>query len=74
MFKFENRRRGCRFCIDKITRPLYKEPQLLRNYISERGKIVPSRITGNCAYHQRWLAREIKRARILAFASSTVPR
>jgi small subunit ribosomal protein S18 len=45
----------------------YKNPDLLRRYITERGKILPSRITGNCAKHQRALTTEIKRARVLAY-------
>ena len=65
--KRESRKKFCRFCAEKTVPTLYREPQLLGQFISEKGKIVPSRITGNCAYHQRWLAREIKRARILSY-------
>ena len=45
----------------------YKNPDMLRRYITERGKILPARITGTCAKHQRALNREIKRARVLAY-------
>ena len=74
MIRRESRSRACRFCVDQIETPLYKEPQLLRNYVTERGKIIPRRITGTCAYHQRWLAREIKKARVLSLLSFTIQR
>ena len=44
----------------------YKDPETLKRYINEKGKIVPRRITGNCALHQRHISKEIKRARALA--------
>ncbi len=59
------RRKYCRFCVDKIL-PDYKDPGSLKYYISERGKIVPRRISGNCAKHQRSLGLAVKRARSLA--------
>lgn len=62
-----SRRRACRFCADQSTRIDYKDPKLLKNFITERGKIVPRRISGNCARHQRALAIAIKRARHIAF-------
>ncbi|MFC2034941.1 30S ribosomal protein S18 [Chloroflexota bacterium] len=59
-------RRVCSFCAGKIEAIDYKDPEKLRNYISDRGKIAPRRRTGTCARHQRMLARAIKRARHLA--------
>ena len=49
----------------------YKEPETLKRYINEKGKIVPRRITGNCARHQRVIAREIKKARAIALMPYT---
>ena len=60
------RRKVCAFCADKIEMIDYKAPQRLRRYLSERGKIVPRRVTGTCARHQRQLTTAIKRARHLA--------
>ena len=60
------RRKVCAFCADKIEMIDYKDPQRLRRYLSERGKIVPRRVTGTCARHQRQLTTAIKRARHLA--------
>ena len=59
------RKRVCRFCSQKIKID-YKDADALRRFITERGKILPRRITGTCAKHQRKLALEIKRARALA--------
>ncbi len=59
------RKKVCRFCAQK-TKIDYKDPDSLRRFITERGKIFPCRITGTCAKHQRKLALEIKRARALA--------
>ena len=59
-------RKVCSFCVDKVATIDYKAPEKLRNYISDRGKIVPRRRTGTCAKHQRILATAIKRARHLA--------
>ncbi len=59
-------RKVCSFCVDKVKTIDYKTPEKLRNYISDRGKIVPRRRTGTCAKHQRILATAIKRARHLA--------
>jgi len=55
----------CSFCEDKIE-PSYKNSELLRRKLTERGKILPGRVTGVCAKHQRKLAAEVKRARHLA--------
>lgn len=60
------RRKVCRFCADKELRIDYKDTRILTQFVSERGKITPSRITGNCAYHQRLLTTAIKRARSVA--------
>ena len=60
------RRRVCRFCADKNIKIDYKNPQGIRYFITERGKIVPRRISGNCAKHQREMATALKRARALA--------
>lgn len=59
------RRKVCRVCIGKVTLD-YKDPDTLRRFTTERGKIHPRRLTGSCAKHQRLAAREIKRARALA--------
>jgi small subunit ribosomal protein S18 len=63
---FFRRRKVCVFCADKVLQIDYKDPKLLLRFITERGKIVPSRITGVCAPHQRLLSKAIKRARNIA--------
>jgi small subunit ribosomal protein S18 len=60
------RKKYCRFTAEKVTSIDYKDVALLKNYITETGKIVPSRITGTKARYQRMLASAIKRARYLA--------
>ena len=65
------RRRVCSFCVDKVTEIDYKDTAKLRKYITERGKILPRRISGNCAKHQRSLTEAIKRARIIALLPYT---
>ena len=60
------RKKVCPFCADKVVKIDYKDADLLGKYISERGKIMPKRVSGVCALHQRELARAIKRARIVA--------
>src|SRR5579862_8397726 len=60
------RRKVCRFCADKTLKVDYKDARTLGSFITEGGKIVPSRTSGNCAKHQRQLAVAIKRARVLA--------
>ena len=65
------RRKFCRFCSEKIEFIDYKNIKVLRNYLTERGKVLPRRMTGTCAKHQRELSESIKRARsiaLLAFA------
>lgn len=64
--KLFSRKKVCRFCIDKESKIDYKDVKLLRNFVSERGKIIPRRIVGTCATHQRQLCEAIKRARHIA--------
>ncbi len=73
--KRSRRRKVCRFCSNPDIVLSYKEPSVLNQYLTDRGKIVPSRISGTCAQHQRTLATEIKRARNIALLpfSSNLP-
>ncbi|MFO7818003.1 MAG: 30S ribosomal protein S18 [Thermodesulfobacteriota bacterium] len=64
--KFTPRRKFCRFCANKDIDLSYKNPELLKDFVTDRGKILARRITGTCAKHQRQLTREIKRARQMA--------
>ncbi|MBI4240834.1 MAG: 30S ribosomal protein S18 [Candidatus Rokubacteria bacterium] len=64
------RRKVCKFCVDKIGLIDYKDARRLRNFVSERGKIIPRRISGSCARHQRQLTHAIKRARTMALLPS----
>ncbi len=64
--KVFQRRKYCRFCADKSLEISYKNPKTLKSFLTERGKIIPRRISGTCAKHQRLLTREIKRARTIA--------
>jgi small subunit ribosomal protein S18 len=68
------RKKICRFCSDKVTDIDYKDVKRLRNLITERGKIIPRRISGNCARHQRQLGIAIKRARNIALIPFTAER
>lgn len=61
-----HRRKICRFCIEKVDLIDFKDVKLLQSYIPERGKILPRRISGACATHQRMLSEAIKRARNIA--------
>lgn len=66
-FKVRRRRRKvCQSCQNKVDFFEYKDVDTLRRYVSERGKILPRRITGNCARHQRLVTRAVKRARNIA--------
>ena len=65
------RRKICRFCADKSLVIDYKNPRVLRHFITERGKIIPRRISGNCAHHQREITTAIKRARNIAILPFT---
>ncbi|MCI5754314.1 MAG: 30S ribosomal protein S18 [Clostridiales bacterium] len=64
--KNRKRRKVCQFCVDKCQFIDYKDTVKLRRYLSERGKILPRRTTGTCAYHQRALTEAIKRSRQVA--------
>ena len=73
-----NKRRGgmrrkkvCQFCADKTETIDYKDVEKLRQYVTERGNILPKRITGTCAIHQREVTKAIKRARIVALLPYT---
>ena len=63
---FYRRKRVCKFCVEKIEYIDYKDLKTLQQFIPERGKILPRRISGTCALHQRKLQNAIKRARIAA--------
>ena len=74
----DNKRRGgmrrkkvCQFCADKTEAIDYKDVEKLKKYVTERGKILPKRITGTCAVHQREVTKAIKRARIVALLPYT---
>lgn len=66
-----SRRKVCQFCVDKAESIDYKDTAKLRKYISDRGKILPRRMTGTCAMHQRQLTEAIKRARHVALLPYT---
>ena len=65
------RRKVCSFCVDKVEEIDYKDVAKLRRYITKRGKILPRRISGNCAKHQRQMTTAIKRARNVALLPFT---
>ena len=66
------RKKVCSFCVDKVAHIDFKDTAKLRRYLSERGKILPRRMSGNCAKHQRQLSEAIKRARAIALLPFTV--
>jgi len=66
------RKRVCSFCVDKVQSIDYKEAHKVRKYITERGKILPRRISGNCAKHQRQVTIAINRARSIALLPYSV--
>src|SRR5262249_39093889 len=66
------RREVIRFCADKNVAIDYKDPQTLKYFITDRGKVIPRRISGNCAKHQRKVSTAIKRARMIALMPFTV--
>ena len=66
------RRKVCQFCVDKVEQIDYKDVAKLRKYMSERAKILPRRMTGTCAMHQRQLTEAIKRARHISLLPYTV--
>ncbi|MFH0826817.1 MAG: 30S ribosomal protein S18 [Candidatus Omnitrophota bacterium] len=65
-FGLASRKKFCRFCVDKVKEIDYKDMKRLETFITERGKILSSRVSGNCAKHQRWIAEAIKKARFLS--------
>lgn len=69
------RRKVCRFCADKNLAVDHRDANTLRFFVTERGKVIPRRISGNCAFHQREVSRAIKRARQMAlmpYANQTI--
>ena len=64
--KFFRRKKVCKFCVEKIDSIHYRDVRLLQQFVAERGKIVPRRLTGVCTTHQRRLTRAIKQARNIA--------
>ena len=62
------RRKVCKFCVDKVDAVDYRDAKRLRTFVTERGKIIPRRISGNCAQHQRQLTTALKRIRTVALA------
>jgi small subunit ribosomal protein S18 len=66
---FYRRKRVCRFCSEKMDYIDFKDVSLLQSYVPERGRILPRRITGTCAWHQRKLGTALKKARIAALIS-----
>jgi small subunit ribosomal protein S18 len=69
--RFRTRKKVCSFCADKKSVIDYKDINKLKKYVTERGKILPRRVSGNCAIHQRELTIAIKRARQVAFLPYT---
>lgn len=69
--KRKGRKKVCAFCVDKVESIDYKEPEKLRRFVTDRGKIIPRRISGNCAKHQRQLTKAIKLARQMALLPYT---
>ncbi|HXI13825.1 MAG TPA: 30S ribosomal protein S18 [Thermoanaerobaculia bacterium] len=66
---FYRRKRVCKFCVEKIEYIDYKDLKMIQQFVPERGKILPRRISGTCALHQRKLQNAIKRARTIALIS-----
>jgi small subunit ribosomal protein S18 len=64
--QYLRKKKVCRFCVDKVDLIDYKKADVLQSFIQERGKILPRRMTGTCARHQRWLTVAIKRAQNIA--------
>ncbi|MFH0731748.1 MAG: 30S ribosomal protein S18 [Candidatus Omnitrophota bacterium] len=60
------RKKACRFCKEKVREIDYKDVAVLSKYTTEQGKVMPSRITGNCAYHQRQTTKAVKRSRAIS--------
>jgi len=66
------KKRVCKFCAEKTVEIDYKDPQALKYFVSERGNVVPRRISGNCALHQRKVTQAVNRARNIALLPFTV--
>ena len=66
---YRKKKKVCMMCTGRTVD--YKDPETLRKYINEKGKILPRRVTGNCARHQRHIAQQIKRARAIALLPYT---
>ncbi len=62
----DRRQKVCKFCVDKVALVDFKDVKRLRGFVSDRGKIIPRRISGNCAHHQRQLTAAVRRARSIA--------
>lgn len=69
---FMSRRKVCKFCENQVDKIDYKDVRTLRRFVTEQGKIIPRRVTGVCARHQRILTRSIKRARNIALIHYTL--
>lgn len=69
---FMSRRKICKFCENQVEKIDYKDVRTLRRFVTEQGKIIPRRVTGVCARHQRILTRSIKRARNIALIHYTL--
>ena len=67
----KGRKKVCAFCVEKVEKIDYKDAAKLRRYTSDRAKLLPRRVTGTCAYHQRELTTAIKRARQIALLPYT---
>lgn len=72
-YQKQPRRKYCQFCKDEVGYVDYKDEQMLRKYVTDRGKIKPRRVTGACTRHQRDIAAAVKRAREMALLPYTVP-
>lgn len=70
MAEFRRKKKICMMCAKKATVD-YKDPETLRRYTNEKGKMVPRRVTGNCALHQRYISKQVKRARAIALMPYT---
>lgn len=70
--KRRKRRRPCAFCVDKLHRVDYKDVNKIRRFITDRGKIMPRRMSGVCARHQRIVSEAIKRARYICLIPHTI--
>lgn len=68
--KFFRRKKVCKFCVEKIDQISYRDVRLLQQFVAERGKITPRRLTGVCTTHQRQLSQAIKQARNIALLST----